>query len=151
LVANRGANGIDGLLSTAVGCTLCTAAASVLVTGDLAFAHDAGALAMQKLLQKAGKSLTVVLLDNAGGGIFEHLPIAKHPGVFEDWFATPQSVDIPSLCAAYGASYTHIESWEQLQKAWQRPGPLGIHVLHLKTDRKASKQARTQALEAWPK
>ena len=70
-----------------------------LLTGDLAFLHDSNALLLREELKG---SLTVVLINNNGGGIFEHLPVAKAPDNFERFFATPQSVDLGQLCAAHG-------------------------------------------------
>ena len=94
---NRGANGIDGTLSTALGVAHGGIQPAVLLTGDLALLHDAnGFLTVPKF--KGG--LTILLINNAGGGIFEHLPVAAFNPPFEEFFATPQQVDFAKLCAA---------------------------------------------------
>ncbi|MEY4005196.1 MAG: hypothetical protein RLZZ221_1292 [Verrucomicrobiota bacterium] len=103
---NRGANGIDGTLSTACGVAHGAAAPVTLLTGDLAFLHDSNGLLLR---QKLRGSLTVVLVNNRGGGIFGHLPVAAFEPPFEEFFATPQEVDFSALCAAHGVSHTVAE------------------------------------------
>ena len=101
---NRGANGIDGTLSTALGVAHATRRPTVLYTGDLALLHDQnGFLAAKEL--PAGASLTIVLINNDGSGIFEHLPMAKFDPPFERYFATPQGVDFAKLADLHGAEY----------------------------------------------
>jgi 2-succinyl-5-enolpyruvyl-6-hydroxy-3-cyclohexene-1-carboxylate synthase len=100
VTANRGVNGIDGTLSTTWGEALAWAHGPVvLVCGDLAFLHDVGGLAAARGL---GARATVVVLDNQGGGIFGHLPIAKHPTAFERDFLTPQETSLVALARACG-------------------------------------------------
>lgn len=129
---NRGANGIDGSLSTALGIAH-HAQSSVMLTGDLALLHDTNGFLLRK--QFAGH-LTIVLINNNGGGIFEMLPIAQFNPPFEEFFATPQAIDFAKLCATYDVQYELITSWQQLS---QRLNPLpeqSIRVLELQTDRK---------------
>lgn len=139
---NRGANGIDGNLSTALGIAHRNQS-SVMLTGDLALLHDTnGFLLNNKFLGH----LTIVLINNNGGGIFEMLPIAKFDPHFEEFFATPQNIDFAQLCATYNMEYELITSWEQLQ---QRLNPLplkGIRVLELRTNRKADAKWRKENL-----
>jgi 2-succinyl-5-enolpyruvyl-6-hydroxy-3-cyclohexene-1-carboxylate synthase len=92
---NRGANGIDGTLSTALGVAH-GGRPAVLLTGDLALLHDTNGFL---LTPKLRGSLTIVLINNRGGGIFEHLPVAQFDPPFEEYFATPQTVDFAKLCA----------------------------------------------------
>ncbi|MBD2095152.1 2-succinyl-5-enolpyruvyl-6-hydroxy-3-cyclohexene-1-carboxylic-acid synthase [Trichocoleus sp. FACHB-591] len=129
---NRGANGIDGTLSTALGMAHGNQS-SVLLTGDLALLHDTnGFLLRNKLVGH----LTIIVVNNNGGGIFEMLPIAQFEQVFEEFFATPQAVDFMPLCQAYGVEYELIQTWPQLI---ERLNPLpqnGIRVLEVRTDRK---------------
>lgn len=130
---NRGANGIDGSLSTALGIAH-HQPSSVMLTGDLALLHDTNGFLLHPHL--AGH-LTIVLINNNGGGIFEMLPISQFNPPFEQFFATPQSVDFAKLCATYGIEHEYILTWEQLE---QRLNPLptcGIRVLEIATDRKA--------------
>jgi 2-succinyl-5-enolpyruvyl-6-hydroxy-3-cyclohexene-1-carboxylate synthase len=100
VLANRGANGIDGVVSTALGVALAGAPTWLLI-GDLALLHDAGAL-----LGCRGRPLRLrlVVVDNAGGGIFSFLPQAQAlPAAdFERFFGTPQAVDVPALLGVHG-------------------------------------------------
>ncbi len=130
---NRGVNGIDGTLSTAMG--IChEGPPGVLLTGDLAFLHDANGL--QNLPRFRG-SLTVVLINNGGGGIFEKLPMARFDPPFEEYFATPQTVDFQGLASAYGASCRKVESWDELVAALDPLPATGVHILEISTDRKS--------------
>jgi 2-succinyl-5-enolpyruvyl-6-hydroxy-3-cyclohexene-1-carboxylate synthase len=135
---NRGANGIDGTLSTALGIAH-HYRSSVLLTGDLAFLHDTNGLLSTKALNG---HLTVILINNNGGGIFEFLPIAQFEPPFEDYFATPQSVDIAALCAAYGVAHTVIQSWDGLNEQVSQLPERGVRVLELQCDRRSSFQYR---------
>ena len=140
---NRGANGIDGTLSTALGVAH-RQQPSVMLTGDLALLHDTNGLLLRRHFQG---HLTIVLINNDGGGIFEMLPIANVEPPFEAFFATPQTIDFAQLCATYGIAYEQITTWDQLQ---QRLNPLpnhGIRVLELGTDRKADARWRKFQLD----
>lgn len=130
---NRGANGIDGTLGTAMGLAH-RGAPTVLLTGDLAFLHDSNALLAASQMQG---SLTVVLINNAGGGIFEHLPIAEQTEVFENYFATPQSVDFAQLAQAHGVGYELVADLKALEAAVSIVSQSGLRILELRTDRKA--------------
>ncbi len=139
---NRGANGIDGTLSTALGIGY-RQAASVLLTGDLALLHDTNGFLLRQYWQG---HLTIVLINNNGGGIFEMLPFAKFDPPFEDFFATPQSVNFAHLCQTYGVEHELISDWQQLQ---ERLNPLpseGIRVLELHSDRRLDAQWRQDHL-----
>lgn len=140
---NRGANGIDGTLSTALGIAH-RQQSSVLLTGDLALLHDTnGFLLRQKLVGH----LTIILINNRGGGIFEMLPVAEFEPPFEEFFATPQEINFADLCVTYGVEYEEIDSWENLE---ERLNPLpvdGIRVLELKSDRKADAKWRKEYLD----
>ena len=98
---NRGANGIDGILSTAAGVAMARGKPTLCVIGDLAFAHDAGGL---RSVREAG-DLKVLLLDNDGGGIFSHLPVARHEDIFEPYFGTPSGMDFAKLTEAAGVVF----------------------------------------------
>jgi 2-succinyl-5-enolpyruvyl-6-hydroxy-3-cyclohexene-1-carboxylate synthase len=96
LLANRGANGIDGVVSSALGAALATGLPTWLLIGELALQHDAGGLLAAA---RAGVRLNIVCIDNGGGGIFDFLPVAEHadPGDYERHIATPSSADLASL------------------------------------------------------
>ena len=128
---NRGANGIDGTLSTALGIAHQNQK-SILLTGDLALLHDTnGFLLRNKLVGH----LTIILINNQGGGIFEMLPIAKFEPPFREFFATPQDIDFADLCNTYGLEHQKISSWKELQQLLNPLPSIGIRVLELQTNR----------------
>lgn len=141
---NRGANGIDGTLSTALGIAHRHTAA-VLLTGDLACLHDTNGFLIGPQFQG---SLTIVLVNNQGGGIFGMLPIAQFEPPFETYFATPQSVSFATLAAAYGIHYQALHTWTDIEKALDiheldRPG---IRLLELTCDRQRDAHNRKTRL-----
>lgn len=140
---SRGANGIDGTLSTALGIAHHHQSA-VLLTGDLALLHDSNGW-----LNTAQRDchLTILLVNNQGGGIFEHLPIAQFDPPFETFFATPQSVNFATLAAAHSATYQQIQSWQSLATALAHRPARGMRLLELRSDRKQAAQHRTVLLE----
>ncbi|MBM5806176.1 MAG: 2-succinyl-5-enolpyruvyl-6-hydroxy-3-cyclohexene-1-carboxylic-acid synthase [Cyanobacteria bacterium M_surface_10_m2_179] len=140
----RGASGIDGTLSLATGLALAHGRA-VLLTGDLALLHDANGWLWQRQLAAAGACLTVVLVDNGGGGIFEQLPIRAGAALdFERLFAMPQALDHSALATGYGIPSRRLEQLSDLAAglawAWQQP----MALLHCCTDRQADAQLRHQ-------
>lgn len=141
---NRGANGIDGTLSTALGVAHRNRPA-VLLTGDLALLHDTNGFL---IAPKLAGSLTIVLINNRGGGIFGHLPVAQFEPPFEEFFATPQSVDFSRLCSAYGVEHVKIGSLAQLAECLAKLPPQGLRVLEICTDRKRDVQTRKQLFAA---
>ncbi|MGH9068058.1 MAG: thiamine pyrophosphate-dependent enzyme, partial [Acidimicrobiales bacterium] len=200
VLANRGANGIDGTLSTALGVAASgrrgrggeggSAAGSgsggrpppaapgsqvpgdgagagtggegrgpawppglgpggpvVALVGDLAFLHDAGAL----LGCREGPDLTVVVVDNGGGGIFSFLPQAREldGGRFERLFGTPQPVDLAGVARAYGAELSELERVGDLGTALVRaPGSSPVRVVRARTDRRANVAVHLELEEA---
>ncbi|MFQ4145784.1 2-succinyl-5-enolpyruvyl-6-hydroxy-3-cyclohexene-1-carboxylic-acid synthase [Chlorogloeopsis sp. ULAP02] len=139
---NRGANGIDGTLSTALGIAHGNQS-SLMLTGDLALLHDTNGFLIRN---KFVGHLTIVLINNNGGGIFEMLPIAKFEPPFEEFFATPQDIDFAQLCATYGVEHELITSWEQFQKRLNPLPTTGIRVLELRTNRKFDAKWRQENL-----
>ncbi|MGL5061881.1 MAG: 2-succinyl-5-enolpyruvyl-6-hydroxy-3-cyclohexene-1-carboxylic-acid synthase [Microcoleus sp.] len=129
---NRGANGIDGTLSTALGIAH-RDRSSILLSGDLALLHDTNGFLIKN---KFSGHLTVILINNNGGGIFEMLPVAKFDPPFEEFFATPQNINFDRLCATYAVEHEIIDSWEQLQQKLNPLPKTGIRVLELQTDRR---------------
>jgi 2-succinyl-5-enolpyruvyl-6-hydroxy-3-cyclohexene-1-carboxylate synthase len=128
---NRGANGIDGTLSTALGIAN-RQQSSVMLTGDLALLHDTNGFLIGN---KFSGHLTIILINNNGGGIFEMLPVAEFANIFEDFFATPQNIDFAQLCSTYGVEYKLVTDWQQL-KILLNPLPItGIRVLEIPTNR----------------
>ncbi|OUL27090.1 2-succinyl-5-enolpyruvyl-6-hydroxy-3-cyclohexene-1-carboxylic-acid synthase [Nostoc sp. RF31YmG] len=139
---NRGANGIDGTLSTALGIAH-RHQSSVMLTGDLALLHDTNGFLIRN---KFVGHLTILLINNNGGGIFEMLPIAKFDPPFEEFFGTPQNIDFSQLCATYGVEHELITSWQQLQQKLNPLPDKGIRVLELRTNRKVDVKWRQQNL-----
>jgi 2-succinyl-5-enolpyruvyl-6-hydroxy-3-cyclohexene-1-carboxylate synthase len=141
---NRGANGIDGTLSTAFGMAHGNRPA-VLLTGDLALLHDTNGFLLRPKLRG---SLTVVLINNRGGGIFEMLPVAKFDPPFEEFFATPQEVDFERLCSAYGAEHVLVRDWAHFTGLVSALPATGVRVLEVRTDRKRDAAFRRELFAA---
>ena len=135
---NRGANGIDGTLSTALGVAH-GGAPAVLLTGDLALLHDANGFLLRP---KFRGSLTIVLINNRGGGIFEHLPVAQFDPPFEEYFATPQEANFAKLCAAHGVEHVTVRDWAHFTELVSVLPDAGIRVLEVWTNRKRDTEAR---------
>jgi 2-succinyl-5-enolpyruvyl-6-hydroxy-3-cyclohexene-1-carboxylate synthase len=124
VLAHRGANGIDGTIAAAFGAA--AAGARVVVhVGDVALAHDLGALLSATRL---GLGVTIVLVDNAGGGIFDFLPVASQTDAFEEHVATPTGLDAERVAALFGLTYERIDDLGAIREA---PNTL----LHVRTDR----------------
>jgi 2-succinyl-5-enolpyruvyl-6-hydroxy-3-cyclohexene-1-carboxylate synthase len=131
IYCNRGANGIDGILSTALGVAH-RSDNTILLTGDLALLHDTnGFLASQSWLG----NLTIVLVNNQGGGIFSTLPVAQAKEEFEKYFATPQNIDFSQLCQTYGISHYLIENWQNFEQILLQKSNEIIRILEIPTNR----------------
>ncbi len=112
VLANRGASGIDGVVSSALGASAASDAPLLLVTGDLSFHHDLNALHMAR-----GERVhaTIVVVNNDGGGIFSFLPAARH-AAFERYFGTPHGLNFAPVSAMYGIPYTIPRTWDELRQ-----------------------------------
>jgi 2-succinyl-5-enolpyruvyl-6-hydroxy-3-cyclohexene-1-carboxylate synthase len=141
---SRGANGIDGTLSTAMGIAHHHGQA-VLLTGDLALLHDSNGFLNART--RSGH-LTILLVNNQGGGIFESLPIAQFEPPFEKFFATPQAVDFAALAAAHQIDYELITNWSLLADRLHELPTAGVRLLELRCDRKFDAQFRTELLRS---
>jgi 2-succinyl-5-enolpyruvyl-6-hydroxy-3-cyclohexene-1-carboxylate synthase len=124
VLAQRGANGIDGTLAAAFGAAA-TGARVVAHLGDVALAHDIGALLTAKRLDIP---LTIVLVDNGGGGIFDFLPAATQRDAYEEHVATPTGLEAERIAALFDLAYEPVDDLEAIREA---PGTL----LHVRTDR----------------
>lgn len=137
VVSNRGANGIDGVVSTALGAALGGGRPTVALLGDLAFLYDAGAL-----LWAAGRpvSLSLVVVDNDGGGIFSFLPQASAlpRERFERYWGTPHGTDLVSLAAAYGVEAERLVGRPALDRFLARAAEPGVRVGVVRSDREAN-------------
>jgi len=135
VLANRGLAGIDGLVSTASGVALALPDRRVrALVGDLAFLHDVGGLLRGPA--EPAFALQVVVANDEGGSVFATLEPgdAADPGTFERVFATPHTVDLAALCAAYGVRHTRVGDVDGLLPALAAPGP-GVSVVEVRVDR----------------
>lgn len=143
--SNRGANGIDGIVSTAFGLAK-NELPLLCMLGDLTFLHDSGAPMLRTHLQR-NERVAFVLLDNDGGGLFEHLPISKWDPPFESHFAVPQNVNFGKLCEAHGLAYfkaKDLEVFGDKLKSFLSGEIKESICLHLKFNRKMSYRTRKE-------
>lgn len=131
-MANRGANGIDGVVSAALGAST-TGAPLVLVIGDLSFYHDLNGLLAAK---RHMLNVTIVLIHNNGGGIFSFLPQANEAERFEELFGTPTDLDFAKTVEMYGGSFISARDWQHFRKEVSRSmASGGLNVIEVRTDR----------------
>ena len=142
--SNRGVNGIDGVTSTALGIAAGTQRPTVLFIGDLALLHDVGAWVLARTL---GLDLTVVVVNNDGGGIFHFLPIASRTRHFERFFGAPHGVDLGHVAALAGATLHRPTTLEAFQRSLLGAIKGGLHLIEVKTNRKENVE-RHRALNA---
>jgi len=136
IMGNRGANGIDGIVSSALGASAVSDGPNVLVIGDLSFFHDMNGLLAAKLHKL---NLTIVLINNNGGGIFSFLPQADYPEHFEQLFGTPIGLDYSYAAPMYGGYYQRVADWESFRVAVQHgmyDG--GLHIVEVVTERESN-------------
>ncbi len=114
---NRGAAGIDGIISTSVGLSIADNSPGVAFIGDIAFIHDANGL---RLADRVKKPLIFILLNNGGGTIFRMLPINNISEVYESYFETPQHVSFTHLCKAHGVSHNLVTAKEQFRPIFEK-------------------------------
>lgn len=139
---NRGANGIDGTLSTALGVAHGCMEQTILYTGDLSLLHDTNGFLIAP--QFCG-NLCIVLQNNGGGNIFRHLPVAKENPYFEQFWLTPQRADFEKIAAAYGVDYARAGTLSELGKLLAHfRSRRGIHLIEIRTDGEASRNIRTE-------
>lgn len=144
VVANRGANGIDGTIATAIGVAAASSRPTAVLLGDIALVHDSSSLAA---LAGRGLDVRIVVLDNDGGGIFSFLPqAAELPGNrFEQLFGTPHGTDVVTLAAAHGLPSATVTTVTELEQWLDRPGPWLVRV---PTERNANVELHRRLNEA---
>ena len=136
LYGNRGVNGIDGTISTALGLAT-NGLPTYLVTGDLSFFHDVNGLAIAKTHDL---NLTIILHNNDGGGIFEYLP-QKGTKHFDYLFSTSQGLDYSGAAKLYGCDYTKISSPDELSSVLANVSQeTGVHIIEIPTNREYSRE-----------
>jgi 2-succinyl-5-enolpyruvyl-6-hydroxy-3-cyclohexene-1-carboxylate synthase len=138
VLANRGANGIDGTVSSAFGVTAATDADVVLLLGDVTLAHDIGGLLAARRL---GLKLTIVLLNNDGGGIFNFLPVASQGAAFDEHIATPTGLDFARVAELYGCRHSQVATLDEFAGAlMQAISARETTVVEVRTERVANRQ-----------
>ncbi len=136
VAANRGASGIDGTIASAAGLASGLDAPVTLLTGDLAFLHDLNALALLR-----DRPVTVVLLNNDGGGIFSFLPIADHADLFEPWFTAPHGLTFRASAEQFGLAWESPATVDEFRSAYRRLTATGKGaVLEVRTEREANRR-----------
>ncbi|MDC7952596.1 2-succinyl-5-enolpyruvyl-6-hydroxy-3-cyclohexene-1-carboxylic-acid synthase [Liquorilactobacillus mali] len=138
---NRGANGIDGVVSTALGIST-KATDSLLLIGDLAFFHDMNGLMMAK---KYHLKIKIIVINNNGGGIFSFLPQAGSPG-FEDVFGTPLDIDIEQVARLYHAQYSLVTTVTNLKEHLSTPAHT-LEIIEVRTNRKNNVDLRQELVD----
>jgi 2-succinyl-5-enolpyruvyl-6-hydroxy-3-cyclohexene-1-carboxylate synthase len=138
--SNRGANGIDGVVSTALGSSAVASGEVALVVGDISFLHDLNALVAARLHDL---SATIVLVNNDGGGIFSFLPQAQPAAVagmglpdhYEELFGTPHGIDVGPIVTALGGEHRRVDVATLGPEIAASVGRAGVRVLELRTNR----------------
>lgn len=141
-LSNRGANGIDGLISSGIGAAQASGRPTTIVSGDLGFLHDIGALAA---LRDVSTPVRIVVIDNNGGGIFHFLPqeSALEDDEFEALLGTPRGVDVAKAAALFDLPHQRLESLADLPEALAATG-----LIEVKTDRQTNVAAHQQLTKA---
>jgi 2-succinyl-5-enolpyruvyl-6-hydroxy-3-cyclohexene-1-carboxylate synthase len=145
VLGNRGASGIDGIVSTALGVAAAAVEPVVAILGDLAFLHDTNGL-----LQARSQDLDAVLvvIDNDGGGIFHMLPIESFEPAFTPYFATPHGLDLEKAARLYDVPFSEADSPQDLAVQVRRAVAAGgVRIIRTRTDRKRNKEAHALARE----
>ncbi|MBK7868933.1 MAG: hypothetical protein IPJ75_19115 [Ignavibacteriales bacterium] len=138
--SNRGASGIDGIISTTAGISTAKKSPVILVIGDLAFHYDSNVLHM---LKKYQIPILIILMNNSGGSIFEYLPVYSDSEEFATYFKADTEIDFGSLVKACGLEYCIVDSAStfknSIKKFMDKPGQI---VLELKFDSIKSKEKK---------
>ncbi len=154
VLCNRGANGIDGTVSSAFGAAAAGEGPVVLLIGDVALAYDIGGLLAHSRL---GLDLTIVLLNNEGGGIFDFLPVgrsqaAHRDGVYTEHIATPTGLDFSQAARLYGLGHELVEDVFAFRAALERSiedgSGRGASIVEVRTERAANVELHRAAWEA---
>ena len=132
LFCNRGTNGIDGVVSTALGIQEGRQRKTYLLIGDLAFLHDVNGLIISRLQQT---DLTIVLINNNGGGIFSYLPQASIDYHYEQLFGTPTNLKFDHIAAMYEAQYDAVDTTQAFEQALQVDKTANIRIIEVATVR----------------
>lgn len=138
IFANRGTNGIDGVVSTALGIQANRKRPTYLLIGDLSFLHDVNGLIATRFMET---DLTIVIMNNDGGGIFSYLPQASIESHYEDLFGTPTGLTFEHIAAMYGAQYAAVESLTHFEEVLNEAKEKPLRIIEVFTDREENVQA----------
>jgi len=137
---NRGASGIDGIISTALGIMVGNRKPTVLLIGDLAFYYDLNGLLAAK---KYNIPLVIILINNNGGGIFKVLPISNYKKFFKKYFIASHNLDFKPFVEGYGGNYNLIKSWNHFRQIFPKSlAKKNFSVLEIKTNASTSLSLR---------
>jgi 2-succinyl-5-enolpyruvyl-6-hydroxy-3-cyclohexene-1-carboxylate synthase len=148
VLANRGANGIDGTVSTAFGVAAAARGPVLALLGDVALAHDVGGLLAAR---RTAAKLTLVLLDNDGGGIFDFLPVSRTEprAAYVEHVATPHGLDFAHAATLYGCGYERAEDMDGFRAALERALGAGrTSIVAVRTDRPANVALHAEVWDA---
>ena len=143
VMANRGANGIDGTVSTALGSALYSQPL-YLVLGDLTFFHDLNGMIAAKLY---GIDIRIIVVNNNGGGIFSFLPQSQSPKNFELLFGTPLNLEFEHAVTMFNGNYTKVTDWDHFRELMKQSSDVkGLNVYEVVTNRDSN---LTQHRDFW--
>lgn len=138
IFSNRGTNGIDGVVSTACGIQMARKRPTWLLIGDLSFLHDVNGLVVTRFHKV---DLTIIIMNNDGGGIFSYLPQAESEKHFEELFGTPTGLTFEHVAAMYDAEYSAVRSPEQFEEVLATAKKKQLRIIEVFTDRKENVRA----------
>ena len=145
LFGNRGASGIDGIVSTALGISVTSDQPTILLIGDISFYHDLNGLLA---VGQCGAKVIIVVLNNNGGGIFHRLPIHQFDPPFTEQFITPHDLQFEHAAKLYGLDYTHVTTQEEFAIAFQNHlANDNASIIEVTTDAIADEQARQRIMQ----
>lgn len=148
IFTNRGASGIDGLISTALGIAAGSSEPAFLLIGDISFLHDAGSLVTAGLLRIP---LNILLVNNGGGHIFDMLPVSKESEIFDKYFITPHNFDFEKLVSSFGGEFLRMEKLEDFQKIGEEQPVNKIRVFEFIANGKKSAELREELWKSFGK
>ncbi|HZP97419.1 MAG TPA: 2-succinyl-5-enolpyruvyl-6-hydroxy-3-cyclohexene-1-carboxylic-acid synthase [Candidatus Limnocylindria bacterium] len=146
VLGNRGASGIDGVLSTALGISAGSAGPVALAIGDVSFVHDLGGLVAARA---HGLRATILLVNNDGGGIFSFLPVARHRAQFERLFSTPHGLDLSHVRDLFGVGFARARDAHELPELLDAAFAAdGVSIVEVRTERERNVALHRAAWEA---
>jgi 2-succinyl-5-enolpyruvyl-6-hydroxy-3-cyclohexene-1-carboxylate synthase len=146
VLGNRGASGIDGFVSTAMGVALASTKPVAALAGDLSILHDSNGLAVDA---DDRPDLVFVVANNDGGGIFSFLPQVRWPDTFERVFGTPHGISFEKLAELHRCGYARITVADELPRALTDARAAGgVHLLEARTDRASNVEVHRRIWDA---